>query len=202
MNLLRRMRAMMGRNPSAGGSRTREEWNREYSGGRWDLLKQADEMARYWIAAGYCAQKFERPSVLDVGCGVGLMEERLRPLPYSFYLGIDFSLEALEEMLRRPGPERRVACADMFRFWVRRKFDVVLFMEALEPGMPAAEILKLYRDLLNPGGRIIVSMFDGRNRAASAPAWKSIGEEFQIEDVFEIENLPTRKSWKVGLLAP
>ena len=179
-----------------------EQWNRQYSDGEWNFLEALDEVARYWVAVGYCASRFRRPSILDVGCGTGLLEEKLRCLPYSSYLGIDISEAALKQARSRIPAACRLVCADARNFAVAETFDVIIFMEALIPGMPVVDILKRYCPMLRPDGRLLVSMFDGRNRKATVPLWKQIREQFRIEDTTRVENLPSSKSWTIALLAP
>src|SRR2546425_420369 len=50
--------------------------------------------------------------------------------------------------------------------------------------------------------RIIMSLFDGRNRTATRPIWEEIRRRFQVEDATQLENMPSRKSWTIALLAP
>ena len=178
------------------------EWNRQYSTGRWDFLADLEEMARYWIVAGYCANRFERPAVLDIGCGVGLLEEKLRSVPYSVYTGVDISTDALKEGRARMPKSCRLVCADFLNFFVTDRYDAIVFMGVFLPGMPASEILKRYCDFLRPGGRIILCEFDGRDRKTAIPMWNEVKKSFQLEDAIRVENLPSEKSWTIGLLAP
>lgn len=179
-----------------------EQWNRQYTDGDWNFLEGLDEVARYWVAVGYCASRFQRPAILDVGCGTGLLEEKLRRLPYSSYFGIDISESALKQARSRIPAVCRLVCADARNFVIAETFDVIIFMEALIPGMPVVDILKRYCPRLRPSGRLLVSMFDGRNRKATVPVWKEIQGQFRIEDTTRVENLPSSKSWTIALLAP
>src|SRR3954462_4987934 len=77
------------------GKPAARDWEQEYARGEWNMLSQLDEMARYWVALGYCA-RIPTPDILDAGCGPGLMEEKLRLLPYRTYTGTDISETALK----------------------------------------------------------------------------------------------------------
>jgi SAM-dependent methyltransferase len=159
-------------------------------------------MGHYWMIAGYCGLKFQQPSVLDVGCGRGLLEEKLRAVSYSSYTGMDISMPALKKARQRIQPSCQLICADLLNPPIRKHFNVVIFNESLIPGMPIIDILRQYFGLLTADGRIIISLFNGRNRVATRPIWKEIGRSFQVEDATELENLPSQKSWTIALLAP
>src|SRR6185437_5232765 len=63
----------------------------EYARGRWDYLGQLPEMARYAVISGYCTYGDDVSSVLDLGCGAGLLRRWLRPLGLVRYVGVDVS---------------------------------------------------------------------------------------------------------------
>jgi 2-polyprenyl-3-methyl-5-hydroxy-6-metoxy-1,4-benzoquinol methylase len=177
-------------------------WDQEYFSGHWEFLDQVDEMGRYWIVAGYIARCFGRPSVLDIGCGIGLLEEKLRLLPYSSYTGVDISIAALKQARTRMPASCKLICADFQCLALTESYDVVVFMEVFLPGMPVASTLEKYCGRLRERGRIIFSLFDGRDSRSTQPVWKELRENFRIEDVVRISHLPTEKSWTIGLLAP
>jgi SAM-dependent methyltransferase len=179
--------------------RSREEWDVQYAEGSWDFLASVEEMSRYWIGLGYCSS-VPRPSVLDVGCGTGLLEEKLRLLPYSSYLGIDFSIEALKAARRKLPSSCSLVCADMTTFETSARFDVVAFME-LEWPLLSVPVMRQYLKLLRPGGRILLSLFDGRNRKATLGAWEEVQSSFRIEDMTRLENVTSEKAWTIAWIS-
>ena len=179
--------------------RDRAAWNREYAAGNWDFLSSLEESARYWIAVGYCS-RIKTPSILDVGCGTGVLEEKLRLLPYSTYLGVDFSVEALRTCRRNMPDNCRLVCSDMATFEVREAFDIILFME-LDLRVDSISLLKRYQKMMKPGGKILISLFDGRKTGATSPVWDEIRRHFRIEDSTRIENLPSGKRWTIAWIS-
>ncbi len=190
------LRRLIGsRRPKAG-----RDWEWEYSEGKWDLLSGMDEMARYWIVAGYCSQ-VQLPAILDVGCGPGVLEERLRLLPYGSYTGIDISKTALRAARSKIPESCRLVCADFHEIALRDHFDRIVFMESLESDSPVGSILSNYVSLLTANGRIVISLFDGAQRNATGRFWKEVRNGFHIEDATRVENLPTGKSWTIASIA-
>ena len=119
-------------------------------------------------------------SILDAGCGEGLLAEKLKILPYKSYLGMDVSREAIAIATRRLGDDRsRFTVADAWAFETDEHFDVIVFNQSLYYLTDPAGILKKYRAMLNPGGRIIVSMVDN---ARTRAVWRLIDPVFGIED--------------------
>ena len=106
-------------------------WEREYASGRWSYLGGIDELAHYSVIVGYYAFLKPGGSVLDVGCGEGILQTRLSPHGYCRYLGIDFAAGAIDRwpkgMIRRlnfrwPTPQASPQ---------RQKFDAIIFNESL-----------------------------------------------------------------------
>jgi len=78
---------------------TREKWEAEYVRGQWNYIKQLDELARYSVIVGYCCYFRPGGTILDIGCGEGILQERLSPCQYSRYVGIDICAEAIRRAL-------------------------------------------------------------------------------------------------------
>lgn len=156
-----------------------ETWDREYRDGQWEYLRKMDSLAGLVSILGYC--QFLNPiSILDAGCGEGLLAEKLKILPYKSYLGMDVSKEAIAIATNRLGDDRsRFTVADAWAFETDERFDVIVFNQSLYYLTDPAGILKKYRAMLNPGGRIIVSMVDN---ARTRSVWRLIDPVFGIED--------------------
>jgi len=110
------------------------------------------------------------PSVLDVGCGTGILTTRLRTaLPNSSVYGCDFSLGMLQQASARGraagGPEW--IQGDATRLPVRTgSVGAVVSTEAFhwfpEPGAALSE----FRRVLIPGGALVLGLVNLRTRAA------------------------------------
>src|SRR5687768_7735334 len=66
--------------------RRRRRWNRQYAAGEWTWLARPGELARYSILAGYALELKPGGKLLDVGCGEGLLRDRLHPRAFSQYV--------------------------------------------------------------------------------------------------------------------
>ncbi len=156
-----------------------ETWDREYRDGQWEYLRKMDSLAGLVSILGYC-QFLNPASILDAGCGEGLLAEKLKILPYKSYLGMDVSREAIAIATSRLGDDRsRFTVADAWAFETDERFDVIVFNQSLYYLTDPAGILKKYRAMLNPGGRIIVSMVDN---ARTRSVWRLIDPVFGTED--------------------
>src|SRR5713226_3057428 len=74
--------------------RTRATWEAEYQAGGWDYLRDLYELGRYSVIVGYVQHLGDSPRILDLGCGQGLLMERLRALTHR-YVGCDYALPAI-----------------------------------------------------------------------------------------------------------
>ncbi|MHB1951583.1 MAG: class I SAM-dependent methyltransferase [Acidiferrobacteraceae bacterium] len=182
---------------SASSRQRPEQWDLEYRNGRWDYLSGLDELAHYCVIAGYCRQLGRGGSVLDVGCGEGILCDVLHETEYSFFLGIDFSEQAIRRASSRAREGKRLFCvADMHDFDPQRQFNIVVFNESLYYSHSPADVLRRYMRFLGPGGLVIVSMYLPRR----APIWTKIGSVGRIVDEVQIRN--RRATWTCRLLAP
>ena len=72
-----------------------QTWEAQYAAGRWDYLAELSELARFSVLAGYICHLKPGGTVLDVGCGQGVLLRRLPMSCYSRYVGIDLSGSAI-----------------------------------------------------------------------------------------------------------
>lgn len=159
-----------------------ETWDREYRDGQWGYLAGMDSLAGFASILGYC-QFLAPAAILDVGCGEGLLAQKLKVLPYRSYLGIDLSPAAVD-LAQKLGDERtRFAVADAHRFESDERFDTIIFNQSLYYLADPAAIMTRYRAMLNPGGRLIISMTASPRTKA---AWPLIGRMLREEDAMVI----------------
>ncbi len=141
-------------------------WNQQYQDGRWDLLAESDESVRYAVLDGLARARKPRASILDVGCGEGLLQRRLTG--YQRYLGIDVSEVAISRAREREDPRTRFIAADAARFSPEQLFDVIIFNESLYYFANPLAVLEHYRQFLESGGVFLISMFCTRRSGAIA----------------------------------
>jgi len=178
---------------------TRHEWDRQYDSGSCKRLEAIDELAHYSVIVGYAASVGPR-TLLDVGCGQGVLTGQLKALPYQRYLGIDISQHAINEALQRFGDERTFfSAADARHFQSEEAFDLIIFNECLYYLGTPREVIRHYSELLAPGGRMVVSMWAApQNRAV----WSEIDPVIAVEDAVTIRNQRTGIEWAVKRFAP
>lgn len=138
----------------------KEKWDDEYSRGRWDYLNDLDELSRYSIIIGYINHIKNNAEVLDVGCGKGVLLNKLREIGYKNYFGIDLSEAAIGVALDEYKDNKtNFEAVGVDEFFPTQKFDVIVFNECLYYFEKPLEILKKYSKYLNKNGRLIVSMY-------------------------------------------
>src|ERR1700739_5169135 len=65
-----------------------QTWEAQYAAGRWDYLAELSELARFSVLAGYICHLKPGGTVLDTGCGQGVLLRRLPVSSYSRYRGL------------------------------------------------------------------------------------------------------------------
>ncbi|WP_438479175.1 class I SAM-dependent methyltransferase [Oleiharenicola lentus] len=149
----------------------RERWNHQYAEGRWEKLKAPLELARLDACASQLHRQGTRKSVLEIGSGAALLQQRVAPDDYSTWLGIDVSDLAIAEAQAFANHRVRYLVADMTTFVPDQKFDVIIFPESIYYTDDRAGLLKRYAQFLNPNGVFIVSIFQTKRSGA---IWKEI----------------------------
>ncbi len=146
----------------------KETWEAQYLQGGWEFMRRLDELARYSVITGYLRHLKPGGSVLDVGCGEGILRDELRVHGYSRYVGVDVSEVAVRKATEVPDDKAIFAAADAETWIPPGRFDAVVFNECVYYFENPVGTVARYRESLEPGGVLLVSMFRSRRSQAIA----------------------------------
>jgi 2-polyprenyl-3-methyl-5-hydroxy-6-metoxy-1,4-benzoquinol methylase len=177
-----------------------QEWNRQYSSSTWRYLAGLEQAPRYAIIEAWRHRLKPSGSVLDLGCGEGVLFEQIPPAAKVNYTGVDLAQVAIDAAANkiRDASLERFVCADLVTFDppVGSAFDVIVFNEVLYYVADPPAAVHRYRNALAPDGLIIVSIFH-RN----VKTWKVIDEALaskRLQTTF-VRDLSSGKGWYLGL---
>jgi SAM-dependent methyltransferase len=175
------------------------DWDKEYATGNFKRLENLAEIGHYGVILNY-ARVLEPRSILDVGCGNGILSPLLNHLPYESYLGIDLSAEAIRMATEDHGDARTTfAVADAESFLSDQSFDLIIFNECLYYLKDPRGLMLSYKRWLRPGGHILVSMYIS---PPNREIWRKLEGDFALKDSMVAWNLRITGGWSVGLLVP
>lgn len=160
-------------------------WEKRYRDGAWDRIRTIEELAHYSLIVGYTHFLKKAGSILDVGCGEGILFERLCESHYSRYMGIDVSTVAINRASVNTSEKNRFLAARIEDFRTDEKFDVIIFNECLYYMENPLETLRHYEGFLMRDGLFIVSMFRG---VETLKIWRQIDKYYSIRDVVSVSN--------------
>lgn len=178
--------------------RRRRRWNKQYRSGRWESLKSELEAKRYFQLIDQMKEfASPNPSILDIGCGDGVLNERMGDYLFRNFVGVDFSSVSIEKAKAKNYPKSRFIAEDILKYSPAENFDVIIFNEAFYyiPDNEKARVLDLMLDHLNPNGLMIVSIFrDGLG------CWEFFKESNRLKelDFTQIDADSGDKYWKIG----
>ena len=176
---------------------SKEVWDRQYSGGRWDRLQ--DFSLNTGLIAMLCREysKNTEVSVLDVGCGNGgLALELKKHLKKFTYCGIDISSSAID-LAYEAFPEGTFKVGDiMGQNNFDKHFDIVIFNEVLYY-VDAPHILNEYKHVLKKDGLIVISMY---KTLRTRYLWNVLKKYIRYLSEYEIRDINKGLQWgvKVG----
>jgi 2-polyprenyl-3-methyl-5-hydroxy-6-metoxy-1,4-benzoquinol methylase len=155
------------------------------------------ELARFSLVVGYFEYFKGGGSILDVGCGVGVLVERLGPHAYSRYVGLDIQREPIRVASRRIDDKTVFKCADANTYTPRDTYDAVVFSESLYYLADPLAVVHRYARCLERDGVLIVSMvaFPGVDRY-----WKRLEAAYRVLDEATVSS-KSGISWTCKVLA-
>ena len=179
--------------------RRKRRWNKQYKSGRWDSLKSELEAKRYYQILDYLKEYAPKnPAILDIGCGDGVLNQRISDYEFDYFLGVDFSSVSIEKARAHDDPKAEFLAEDAITFTAKRNFDVIVFNEAFYciPETKRTQVLNLMLDHLNPDGIMITSLFrEGTN------CWEYFKENPKLKEL-AFTTVMTKKEttyWKIGV---
>ena len=173
----------------------KEVWEEQYRQGNWELMRRFDEVARYSVIAAYLNHLRPGGSVLDVGCGEGLLADHLRPFGYSRYLGVDLSETAIGQAAGRTDATTAFAAADAESYVPPERWDAIVFNECVYYFNDPVGTVGRYEAFLAEGGVFVVSTF--RSRRADVIA-RRLTETYRLIEETAITN--RKGTWVVRVL--
>lgn len=130
---------------------------RRYTDGRWAYMNGPAESHRYSIIAGCCDYYVSNDrTILDVGCGEGILQRRLR---YTNYIGVDMNPQAITLARSSENENTKFVLAEAERFQPDAAYDVIIFNESLYYIPNPIGVFNRYRAFLKQAGIMIVCMF-------------------------------------------
>lgn len=177
----------------------RSSWDVEFAGGHWDYLRGSSEVARYGIIASFCHCYSNGGSLLDHGCGEGILRRHLNLDHFDQYIGVDLSLDAMNKAGHHHGGHRtKFMVGDVELFEPDNRFDVIVFNEMLYYLKDPAAALTRYKQALNPSGVFVISMFD---MLKSRKIWQCLDAEYRLLESSRAVNQGGH-SWTIRVYRP
>ena len=173
-------------------------FDQQYRDGHWEFLSALPELAHYSVVAGYCAFVRAR-SILDVGCGNGTLGGKLQYSNIDEYLGIDYSIEAINQA-NAQNISRKFSyyVADARKFVAAHQFEVIIFNEVLYSIPYPRRLLDRYSRYLTPEGLFIVSIHSTQQKEK---VWSVIERDVEVVDQVSVRH-GGGTSWSIKLLRP
>jgi 2-polyprenyl-3-methyl-5-hydroxy-6-metoxy-1,4-benzoquinol methylase len=191
----------------AGIKQDKASWERAYQQGLWDILSSDAEYAHNLVVGGFVGRRAKPYSLLDVGCGSGVILRYLDPAMLTQYTGVDLTEAALAR-IEPKRPQDRYICSSLEEFNPDEKWDVILFNEVLYYTRDPVASLRKFEKCLHPGGSFVVSMhkkaspFAYNNRCIRRVRDYFRQARYSLMDAVEICKITSATRWQVFLVQP
>jgi SAM-dependent methyltransferase len=181
-------------------ARTCRSWDREYKDGAWAYLWSDEQRAHYVLLADMIARLAPVSSLLDVGCGEGVLASYLEEGMVGQYVGIDGSAVAIE------GAKARYAGRKTLQFLnttvadylpIAPHNEVAVFNEVLYYLDSPVRVVDQTAARLT-GRKIVLISVTG----FEPECWNEIVKAFggQMFERLRLQNEAVGKSWNVGAI--
>lgn len=178
--------------------RRKRRWNKQYKSGRWDSLQSEKEIKRYHQIISFISEFApHNPTILDIGCGDGVLNQRMGDTVYSYFLGIDFSKVSIDKANEKNFPKSEFITADAISFKPERNFDVIVFNEAFYyiHNTEKSNILNRMLSHLSENGILIISIY-----REGTGCWEYFQENPELKELAfsTVTTDEELRYWKIG----
>lgn len=174
---------------------TEKKWDEEWKSGQWSYMEtQPVERSRVAVIGSVFCQLYapQNSSILDIGCGEGLIADFLSDSQKFHYVGLDISKEAIQlAKLKHSYPMRFVHTA-AHEFIPLHNYDVIIFSDVLYY-VEYEKIIDKYISHLNPLGIFIISIFHPPQKLLYENIFKYARSKMEMIDDIDIYG-KTRKT--------
>ena len=179
--------------------RRKRRWDKQYKSGRWESLKSEKEAKRYHQIIDYLKKHgSDNPSIMDIGCGDGVLNQRLDEVEFSYFLGLDFSKVSIDKAKAKNFPKSEFETADAIKYHPKRNFDAIVFNEAFYyiRDTEKQNVLDRMLDHLNENGIIITSIY-----REGIGCWEYFKENPRLKelDFTTVSTNEEMRYWKIGV---
>jgi 2-polyprenyl-3-methyl-5-hydroxy-6-metoxy-1,4-benzoquinol methylase len=165
-------------------------WDSDYASGALDHYDAPHERARYAVLVGFLREHAPR-TILDVGCGVGLLRAHIEHLDFTAYHGIDPSAVAIQAATQRGFGRSTFEVGTT----PTGKYDAVVCNEMLYYVDDLDGLLECIRQSLVPGGRLITSVY---KHPGDFALHRLLARHFRAIHAVDVRNSLTRHRWKLA----
>lgn len=175
----------------------REKLNYQYRRGGWDWLARLDEQGHHFILAGYFRLLKRGGTILDLGCGEGVLHDAIDKHSFGYYEGVDLADVAVRIAKEKRGDEKTRFFQGDFDTYVpsRAKFDVIVINEALYFSKDARACLNRLNQYLADDGFFLISMMHPKPDSI----WQELYQDFDFIDENSVTNLK-KTTWTCRML--
>lgn len=168
-----------------------------YASGAFDYFADLEEMPRYGILLGYLTFFCQRPRIIDVGCGAGLLRRRIGTVDFEAYLGIDPAPSSIEAAAPLADERTSFVVGDLLRTDVGT-YEVAVLNEVLYMAPDPPAVLDRLFQVIEPGGLLLTSMM---RHPGDRQLWKEIDARFEPVDAVRVRhetNTVARGGWRMA----
>lgn len=174
-------------------------WNRQYKSGKWDYLFEQDEQPRYARIIELIKQYSDRPKLLDLGAGEGVLKFKLNEfnIQLDYYCGVDFSEVSIRKAKAFKFENTEFKVADLHYFSPSNIYDVVVLNEAFYyiNQKLKHDVLDRILSGLKKDGVLVVSMFK-----EGGGCWTFFDHnKLKPLEFITINSSQTDRYWKIGV---
>lgn len=175
---------------------TANDWDIEYVQGKWDYLASIEQLPRYCVIAGLASAYVERPTILDLGCGMGDLLRALRYTGMNWYRGVDHSEESIKKAAKWSLPNAEFMVADISSYLPERPFDCVILNEVLYylPS-PSSYIKKMLACDFLQDSHFVISIYYQQEWV-----WGELLDLLSPIELLSMKNERCGKHWKIALM--